>query len=415
MRLEKVSMGIGDRFGRQGKAQLGALMRAKDAGRLVVPVWNKSHREHTIIGTTPNDVRLEADRAVTALGWDRSYYVDADHIGLSNVNLFMESSDFFTLDVADWTGKEAPQEEIEGFVGKHEDLLGTLELEGLSEPLIVDKEGLLATAGQYLLAAQEAGKIYRHIAEKKGEDAFIAEVSMDETEDPQTPMELLLILAMLAEEGIPAQTIAPKFTGRFNKGVDYVGDVEEFAKEFREDVAVIVHARDRFELPSNLKLSVHSGSDKFSLYAPMSEALRDFDEGLHLKTAGTTWLEELIGLALSGSEGLSLARKVYEEAMGRFEELCAPYAPVIDIDPDRLPSVGEVQSWTGEEYANALRHDPSSSSYNLHFRQMLHISYKVAAEMGSRYLDALDEFEGTIAENVGGNLFERHLKPILGL
>ena len=112
MKLEPYSMGIGDRFARQGKAQLQAMMQAKVAGVDVVPVWNKSHREHTIIGTSPADVRQEADNAVKALGWKRSYYVDADHIGLKNVYLFVESSDFFTLDVADFTGEAADADAV---------------------------------------------------------------------------------------------------------------------------------------------------------------------------------------------------------------------------------------------------------------------------------------------------------------
>src|SRR5436305_1115557 len=117
------------------------------------------------------------------------------------------------------------------------------------------------TGAKYLAAVQEAGRIYRHIASCKGEVNFIAEVSMDETDAPQTPPELLVILAAIADEGIRIQTIAPKFTGRFNKGVDYVGDVTQFEKEFTEDLAVIAFAIQRYGLPGNLKLSVHSGSD----------------------------------------------------------------------------------------------------------------------------------------------------------
>ncbi len=123
---------------------------------------------------------------------------------------------------------------------------------------------------------------------------------MDETDSPQTPPELLVILAALADEKIPMQTIAPKFTGRFNKGVDYVGDLAQFEKEFQQDLAVIAFAIDKYGLPANLKLSVHSGSDKFSIYAPIRRGLAKFDAGLHIKTAGTSWLEEVIGLAEAG-------------------------------------------------------------------------------------------------------------------
>ena len=118
----------------------------------------------------------------------------------------------------------------------------------------------------FLGAVREAAAIYKHIASAKGEDNFIAEVSMDEVENPQTPVELFFILQMISHYGIPAQTIAPKFTGRFNKGVDYVGDAEQFRKEFEQDLLVIDHAIKTFGLPDNLKLSVHSGSDKFTIY-----------------------------------------------------------------------------------------------------------------------------------------------------
>src|SRR5439155_7865366 len=147
-------------------------------------------------------------------------------------------------------------------------------------------------AEKFLLAVQDAGKIYRHIAAATGADNFIAEVSMDETDSPQTPPELLVILVAIADEKIPVQTIAPKFTGRFNKGVDYVGDAAQFAVEFSDDLAVIAYAITKYGLPETLKLSVHSGSDKFSIYAAIRDAVRRTGAGLHLKTAGTTWLEE---------------------------------------------------------------------------------------------------------------------------
>lgn len=133
-------------------------------------------------------------------------------------------------------------------------------------------------------------KYIKKIATKKGEGTFIAEVSMDETDAPQTPIEMFFILAAIADRKIPAQTIAPKFTGRFNKGVDYVGDVEQFRIEFEQDLAIIDFAVKEFDLPENLKLSVHSGSDKFSIYGVIGDAIRKYDAGLHLKTAGTTWL-----------------------------------------------------------------------------------------------------------------------------
>jgi hypothetical protein len=412
MKLEKFSMGTGDRFGRQGRAQLAAVQKAFAQGLDIVPVWNKSHREHTIIGTAPMDVRREADVAVQAGNWQGNYYVDADHIGLKNVDLFLEASDFFTIDVADFIGQTPFEDAVRVFIEKQQKYVGPLSIPGIAESFEITSDRIEAIARKFLLAVQEAGKIYRHIEAAKGKDNFVTEVSMDESNEPQTPVEMFFILAALANEGIPAQTIAPKFTGRFNKGVDYVGDVSQFAREFDQDLAVIRLAVQEFDLPDNLKLSVHSGSDKFSIYAPIHQAIRKYDAGLHLKTAGTTWLEELIGLVGAGADGLIIAQQVYHQALTRYDELCGPYATVIDIDKNKLPSPDKVDKWSGEQFADALRHDLSCPQYNLHFRQLLHVGYKIAAEMGPQYLDALEQHEAAIAPHVTENIYERHIKPV---
>jgi hypothetical protein len=194
--------------------------------------------------------------------------------------------------------------------------------------------------------------------------------------------------------------------------VDYVGNVTKFAKEFEEDLAVVAFAVKEFGLPENLKMSIHSGSDKFSIYGPIKEALKKFDAGLHLKTAGTTWLEELIGLAMAGGDGLAIAKEVYAKALSRIDELCGPYATVIDIDRAKLPRPQDVDNWDGKKFAAALRHNQRCQEYNLHFRQLLHVAYKVAAEMGARFSDALGQYEDVIAHNVTENIYERHVKPL---
>src|SRR5579864_853854 len=341
LKIEKYSIGIGDRFARQARAQLRACQMAAAAGQDVIPVWNKSNREHNIVGSEPSSVRAAADEAVGALGWTKPYHVDADHINLDTVDRFIAPSDFFTIDVAHFIGRPAAATAVEDFLSRHPELIGSLRIAGIDKPFTTTREAIAQIAGKYLFAVQEAARIYRHIAERKGEGAFITEVSMDETDSPQTPPELLVILAAIAQEKIPIQTIAPKFTGRFNKGVDYVGDVVQFEKEFEEDLAVIAFAVRKFGLPANLKLSVHSGSDKFSLYAPIRRALAGTGAGLHIKTAGTTWLEELIGLAEADGEGLALAKEIYGKALEKRDALCAPYAAVIDIDVSRLPSAAE--------------------------------------------------------------------------
>lgn len=410
--LEKFSIGVGDRFAHQAKAQLRAFQMIAQDGFEVVPVWNKSHREHTFIGSEPASVLQAALDAVTSLAWNQGWHVDADHIRIETVGRFLPHSDFFTLDVADSIGQPAAPEAVQAFVERHPELVGTVSIPQIESPFQITREDIERIAGKYLLAVQDAGRLYRLIAEKKGAEKFIVEVSMDETDAPQTPPELLVILAAIADEGIPAQTIAPKFTGRFNKGVDYVGDLVQFEKEFHDDLAVIDFAVTSYGLPQNLKLSVHSGSDKFSLYPIISRTLPQFHAGLHLKTAGTTWLEEIIGLAEAGGAGLEFAKELYASAFEHIDEFTLPYATVIDIDRSKLPSAAEVATWTSDQFTGALRHDQSHPLFNSSLRQLLHVSFKLAAKQGRRYLDLLEANADVVGRNVTENLYQRHLRPL---
>ena len=374
MKIGKYSFGVGDRFAHEGINQLKALIEAEERfGVHFVPVWNKSNREHQIVGTEPIETRREADAAVKALGYKGQYFVDADHINLNNVDRFIEASDFFTIDVADYIGKTGTMEE------------------------------------KFLPAIKEAGKIYRHIAEKKGADNFVTEVSMDEVDEAQTPEELRYILREIAREGIPVQTIAPKFTGRFNKGVDYRGDLARFEREFEQDLLVIDEAVREYGLPDNLKLSIHSGSDKFSIYPIMGRLIRKHDKGIHIKTAGTTWLEENIGLAVADPAALELAKKIYVNALGRMEELTVPYATVIDVDVAKLPTPEEVAKWDADTYARTMRHNQEDPLYNPSFRQLIHVSYKIAAELADEFLPALEKHTDVIGEQITANLCDRHI------
>ena len=412
MKLQKYSIGTGDRFGQQGKPLLKAIMKAKEIGIDVAIVWNKSYREHIITKSTPADVLREAQNAVRDLGWRGNYFIDADHVGLSNVDLFIDSSNFFTIDIADFIGKKANDSEINVFIEKYEKFSGILSIPKIKEPLNITKEKLKKIAETYLLAIKEANKIYHRIEEQKGKGNFIVEISMDESEHPQTPIEILFILVAIADENIPIQTFAPRFSGKFYKGIDYIGDIEQFAKEFETLLAIIQFSIKEFSLPDNLKLSIHSGSDKFSIYPIIRKLIKKFDTGIHLKTSGTTWLEELIGLAMARDDGLKLAKKIYDQAYKRFNELCEPYKSVIDINKDELPCPEIVNDWTSEIFERTLRHDLSCPYYNPNFRQLLHIGYKIAAEMGSRYLNALDNHKKIIAECVSKNIYEKHLKKL---
>ena len=278
--------------------------------------------------------------------------------------------------------------------------------------MFVSHASLREIAAKYLFAVEEAGRVYRHIAERKGEGNFITEVSFDEANTPQTPAELFFILAAAARERIPVATVAPKFTGEFLKGIDYVGDIQRFTREFEDDLGVLAFAKQTFGLPSSLKLSIHSGSDKFSLYPIMHRALKKADAGIHLKTAGTTWLEEVIGLAAAGGDGLAFAKALYHEAYGRYDEMAKPYLTVIAIDRQSLPTPAKVDEWNAEEYVAALEHDQSCRRFNINFRQMVHISFRLAASKRSQYLALLQANRASIETHVTNNILKRHIEPL---
>jgi hypothetical protein len=397
--LPRFTFGMGDRFGRQGPAQLQAVLDAREAGLDVAPVWNKSNREHTLIGTKPQSLRDEADAAVEALGYAGPYFVDADHITIQTVDEFLGCSDFFTLDVADSLGHPPATEGNASRYANALEALGELTIEGLKTPISFDAASAGRIVATYGLAIEAAKALYDKIAAARPAGDFAIEVSMDETETPQGPKELLGILRLLALEDIPAQTIAPKFTGRFNKGVDYVGDLKQFRTEFEADLLVVRYAIQHFGLPESLKLSVHSGSDKFSLYPIIKELVHRHQAGLHMKTAGTTWLEEVIGLAESGGEGLEFIKQIYIEALEKFDELTAPYATVLE--------------WSSRQVIEMVEHDPDHPDFNSSLRQFYHVAFKLAAKAGDRFYPLLDENAEIINRRVHNNLYWKHILKVV--
>lgn len=414
-KLGKYSFGLGDRFGHQGEAQLKAILDASKKGIEITPVWNKSNREHSIIGTFPADLRKEADSAVRAAKFKNPYFVDADHINFDTVGRFIDSSDFFTIDVASWIGQKAGDADIEAFVKLAGRYRGNLMIPGIPKPFRINGAFLKEVAEKYLFATKMAGVIYRRIEKQKGKQNFITEVSMDEVPVSQTPAELFFILMMLSIEKIPLQTIAPKFQGRFNKGVDYVGKPELFAHEFEYDLLVLAKAIDEFRLPKNLKISVHSGSDKFAIYPHIGRIIKKYNSGIHVKTAGTTWLEEVTGLAMSDGQSLQFVKDVYFESLEKIDELCAPYADVIDINKAELPSAKDVSKWSAKKFAGAIRHDQGNPDYNPNMRQLLHVSYKMAANRMDEFYMLLDTNRDIISKCVYENIYNRHICRLFGI
>src|SRR5712671_5491725 len=136
--LGKYSLGVGDRFAHQAKAQLQTFILAAGQGVEIIPVWNKSNREHVTIGSDPASTRAAADKAVEALNWRKSYHVDADHIRLDTVDPFLPHADFFTIDVADCIGKPADDGYTGHFLDRHAELIGKVSIPNIQEPFRTD-------------------------------------------------------------------------------------------------------------------------------------------------------------------------------------------------------------------------------------------------------------------------------------
>ena len=142
----------------------------------------------------------------------------------------------------------------------------------------------------------------------------------------------------------------------------------------------------------------------------MGELIKKYDKGIHVKTAGTTWLEEVIGLAEAGGDGLEVAKKIYAAAYQHRDEVIPPYATVIDINFSNLPTPEEVDTWVSKKFAESLRHIQSNPNYNSDFRQLIHVAFKMAANLGNVYTDALKKHADIVGKQVTENLWERHIK-----
>src|ERR1041385_8962210 len=180
LRLAKYSVGVGDRFAQQAEAQLRAFILAAEHGADIVPVWNKSNREHIVVDSDPAAVRAAAEAAVKKLGWTKPWHIDADHIRLETVARFLSCSDFFTIDVADSIGKPASPAAVKAFADRHPELSQPLAIPGVDGGIHVTRAEIERIANKFLFAVVEAAAIHRHLAKHKGDGRFITEVSMDE-------------------------------------------------------------------------------------------------------------------------------------------------------------------------------------------------------------------------------------------
>ena len=340
------SMGYGDRI---GLATSGHILAHKNSGleRKVAPIFaQQSAREMARTGRSPVDVMLDACRALGESDYRGEVGADADHLKTrEQVRGCMEAGfTWFTADPSDEVDDEADNlssaqveqsfqklrtefpREFDHYIFDYAQIHS---IEGVAEPIVAKAEEIERIALKYGRALLRVRDIHDWITDGwRSDEPFDFEVSIDETSTHTTPLAHLLIIRELKRLGIRIVALAPRFVGEFQKGIDYIGDLEEFRQSLQVHVAIV-----RVEGP--YKISVHSGSDKFSIYPILAEECGGL---LHLKTAGTSYLE---GLRVIARKNPHLFRSVAKFSAGVFENQRATYHLKADLmnfpDPDKVP------------------------------------------------------------------------------
>lgn len=404
------SAGLGDRL---GLATPGHVRAVRTAGGGLRPILaQQSIREMSRTGRTPIEVMDGATWGTLAEGWHDGVGADADHLKTpEDVDACLAAGfSFFTVDPGDhvdssadradpdvlrasvaalpWSDLEDTEEDLRArYLGR------TVVVEDLR--LDLDEATLLRAAAKYGRAVAHVTRMERHLREKAGARAVELEVSVDETETPTTPAEHYWVASELRRLGVRWVSLAPRFVGRFEKGVDYIGDLDELEADLAAHAAI---ARQL----GPYKLSLHSGSDKFSVYPIAARLTRGL---VHLKTAGTSYLEALRTVA-----GLDagLFREIYVFARERYETDRASYH--VSARLDRAPEPGEVSE---AGLPSLLEHFDA--------REILHVTFgsvltEHADGEGFRFRDRLMDLLVRNPEDYARNLeahFVRHLRPLV--
>jgi len=403
----KLSFGMGDRLGLATPGHIRAIR-----GMEVTPILaQQSIREMTRTGRTPSEVIDDATWGAVEEGFREGFGADADHLkSEEDIDRTLAAGfRMFTIDPGDDVDNAAGRDEVATLRRKVEeipwDALETTPDEcrrrfteeafhvGHEMAISFSEEGFLRAAAKYGRAVARVARLYRYLAEKSGGRAFELEMSVDETDSPTTTEEHFYVAHELRRLGVEFTSLAPRFVGDFEKGVDYKGDLKAFERMFIRHVQIARYF-------GSYKISIHSGSDKFSVY-PI--AARHGGELVHVKTAGTSYLEALraIGRAAPG-----LFREILGFALGRYEEDRATYHVSAEVG-----RVARPEDLSDEELGGVLDEDDA--------RQVLHVTYgsvlrAVDGEGRSlfrdRILEALRANEEVHYEMVAAHL-RRHVAP----
>jgi hypothetical protein len=374
------SFGFGDRLGLATPGHVAAVRGTKFA-----PIFaQQSVRENARTGRTPQQVMDDARRAVESATWDAPWGADADHLKLlEDIPPFVEAGyTLYTVDPGEHVDNAADTDPVESLkqeaAGLNWDELSALYLNGNGEQAWgrFEPESLLRAAVKYGRAIQHAVTMFKCLSDLK--DEFDFEVSVDETDSPTTPLEHFFIANELTRKGVRFTSLAPRFVGRFEKGVDYIGDLNTLEAELAKHAAVTSHF-------GTYKLSLHSGSDKFSMYPLIAKY---WGERIHVKTAGTSYLEALRVLATCEPD---LFTKIFALGCERYETDRRSYH--VSADLSCLPGTADLPSLLDD----------------FHAREVLHVTFGSAlARFGVELKAALARHETAYFDGLKAH-FDKHL------
>jgi tagaturonate epimerase len=375
------SFGFGDRLGLATPGHIGAVRGTKFA-----PIFaQQSVRENSRTGRTPQQVMDDAKRAVEAAKWDAPWGADADHLKtVDDIPPFVDARyTFFTVDPGEHVDNSADTDSVEALKQKvatlNWDELSVLYLNGNGNQAWgrFEAESLMRATVKYGKAIQHAVSMFKRLSQMKNEFDF--EVSVDETDSPTTPLEHFFIANELTRLGVRFTSLAPRFIGRFEKGVDYIGDLNALDAELAKHAAVTAHF-------GTYKLSLHSGSDKFSVYPLVA---KHWGERIHVKTAGTSYLEALRVLAKHEPD---VFLKIYSLGRERYETDRRTYH--VSAKLEMLPKENDLPSLLND----------------FHAREVLHVTFGSAlAQFGVELRAALVKHEGAYYDGLKTH-FDRHLR-----
>ncbi len=396
----KTSFGFGDRLGAATPGHIRSVQ-----GTAIAPIFaQQSVRENDRIGRTPQQVMDDAMWGVVQMGWCAPWGADADHVKLvSDLPAFVAAGyTFYTIDPSDHVDNDAETDSLETLRAKVDALpwerlntdLAALKADYLAAPielagltLTFSEESLLRALAKYGRAIVHTLDIAAALDAQMRGATYDLEMSVDETETPTSIYEHYFMAHELLRRDLPVVSLAPRFVGKFQKGVDYIGDTAPFEQELVKHAAILKHF-DAY------KLSVHTGSDKFSIYPLVASHAED---RVHVKTAGTSYLEALRVIA---DRDTTLFRSILDYSRARFETDRKSY--FLDCEPDKVP-------------ANADLNDADLPGVLDQFdaRQLLHVTFgsnldRFGAEIHGLIADHEDAYQEVLNTHFG-----RHLAPFV--